>query len=276
MSPISSRNSVPPCASSKRPRRSVLAPVKAPRSWPNSSASSRSRGIAAAFSATKGPPARAMAVQRPRHQLLAGAGLARDQHRDLGLGQPADGAKDFLHGGGRGLRHHPALVVLRLVLPGRGLILLRGLLHRALDQRHRLVHIEGLGQVVERAALEGGYRAVQVGKGRHHDHGQAGVAFLQLAQQLQPIAARHAYVRHQRRRDVAPRRPARRPIGKNCGWGCQRAPGPFQEPSGWPGHRRRSIRVSSVCGLHRKDQAELGAPGRDSNSMMPPCCCTKS
>ena len=55
MSPISSRNSVPPSACSKRPRRVVCAPVKAPRSWPKSSLSSRSFGIAAVLIATNGP-----------------------------------------------------------------------------------------------------------------------------------------------------------------------------------------------------------------------------
>ncbi len=57
MSPISSRNSVPPSACSKRPRRCVCAPVKAPRSWPKSSLSSKSFGMAAVLMATKGPPA---------------------------------------------------------------------------------------------------------------------------------------------------------------------------------------------------------------------------
>ena len=47
MSPISSRKRVPPSACSKRPRRIAWAPVKAPRSWPKSSLSSRSLGIAA-------------------------------------------------------------------------------------------------------------------------------------------------------------------------------------------------------------------------------------
>ena len=58
MSPISSRNSVPPSACSKRPRRMVCAPVKAPRSWPNSSLSSKSLGMAAVLMATNGPDAR--------------------------------------------------------------------------------------------------------------------------------------------------------------------------------------------------------------------------
>ena len=59
MSPISSRNRVPPSASSKRPARAVMAPVNAPFSWPNSSLSSRSAGIAPQFTGTNGRPARA-------------------------------------------------------------------------------------------------------------------------------------------------------------------------------------------------------------------------
>jgi hypothetical protein len=55
MSPISSRKIVPPCASSNLPRRSATAPVKAPRTWPNSSLSMSSSGIAAQFTSTKGP-----------------------------------------------------------------------------------------------------------------------------------------------------------------------------------------------------------------------------
>jgi hypothetical protein len=55
MSPISSRNSVPPSARSKRPTRFATAPVKAPFSWPNSSVSRRCSGIAAQFTGTKGP-----------------------------------------------------------------------------------------------------------------------------------------------------------------------------------------------------------------------------
>ena len=97
MSPISSRKSVPPSACSKRPRRVVCAPVKAPRSWPNSSDSSRSFGIAAVLMATNGPLARAVLVQRVGDQLLARARLAGDQHRDDALAQPADRPEHVLH-----------------------------------------------------------------------------------------------------------------------------------------------------------------------------------
>ena len=58
MSPTSSRKSVPPLACSKRPMRWRSAPVKAPRSCPNSSDSSSVSGSAAQFTLTSGPSAR--------------------------------------------------------------------------------------------------------------------------------------------------------------------------------------------------------------------------
>ena len=66
MSPISSRNSVPSLASSKRPGRARTAPVKAPRSCPNSSDSSRPSGIAAQLTGTNGPSFRELRRWIPR------------------------------------------------------------------------------------------------------------------------------------------------------------------------------------------------------------------
>ena len=60
MSPISSRNNVPVSACSKRPRRAACAPVNAPRSWPKSSDSSKSFGIAAVLMAINGLSARGL------------------------------------------------------------------------------------------------------------------------------------------------------------------------------------------------------------------------
>ena len=50
--PTSSRKSVPLCACSNRPTRLPTAPVNAPRTWPNSSASSSVSGIALQLIAT--------------------------------------------------------------------------------------------------------------------------------------------------------------------------------------------------------------------------------
>ena len=61
MSPISSRNSVPPSASAIRPRLPLgEAPEKLPGRWPNSSLSIRCSGIAAQFTATKGRARRSL------------------------------------------------------------------------------------------------------------------------------------------------------------------------------------------------------------------------
>ena len=54
-------NSVPPLTTSMAPRRSAVAPVKAPRSWPNSSLSIRLLDTAPQSNTTKGPPRRMLA-----------------------------------------------------------------------------------------------------------------------------------------------------------------------------------------------------------------------
>ena len=61
MSPISSRNKVPPCAAWNSPVRSDTAPVKDPFLWPKSSDSSRPSGIAPQLTAMKGASARGLA-----------------------------------------------------------------------------------------------------------------------------------------------------------------------------------------------------------------------
>ena len=66
MSPISSRKSVPPSACSNLPLRCSVAPVNEPFSWPKSSLSSSSRGIAAQLTSTKGPCARGLRSWRRR------------------------------------------------------------------------------------------------------------------------------------------------------------------------------------------------------------------
>ena len=58
VSPISSRKSVPPSASSNRPSRRSAAPVNAPFSWPNSSLSSSVSGSAPQLTAMNALPRR--------------------------------------------------------------------------------------------------------------------------------------------------------------------------------------------------------------------------
>ena len=63
---ISSIKSVPRFASSKRPLRSWVAPVNAPRVWPNNSLSTRFSGMAPQSTATKGCCARELLLWMAR------------------------------------------------------------------------------------------------------------------------------------------------------------------------------------------------------------------
>ena len=87
-------------ASSKRPTFWLMAPVKAPFSWPNSSLSSRPVGMAAQLSLTKVRPlTRAQLVQGPGDQLLARAGLPADEDGGAGGGNGLDLLQHLPQGG---------------------------------------------------------------------------------------------------------------------------------------------------------------------------------
>ena len=69
----------------------LRASVNAPRTWPNSSLSSSASGMRRAVDRDERPlAAPAARVERARDQLLAGAALAGDQHRGVGVGDPLD------------------------------------------------------------------------------------------------------------------------------------------------------------------------------------------
>ena len=91
---------VPWCASSKRPTFWLMAPVKAPFSWPNSSLSRRPVGMAAQLSLTKVRlAARAQVVKGAGDELLARAGLAADEDGGAGGGDRLDLLEDPAQGG---------------------------------------------------------------------------------------------------------------------------------------------------------------------------------
>ena len=103
ISPISSRNSVPVVASSNSPVLSRMAPVKAPRTCPNSSDSSRVSGSAAQFTETNGRvSALAVVVDHPRDELLPGPALAVDEHRRVEGSHPRRHLEHLPHAGAVG------------------------------------------------------------------------------------------------------------------------------------------------------------------------------
>ena len=120
ISPISSRNSVPPWACSKRPMRRLSAPVNAPFSWPKSSLSSSDSASAAQCSATNGTfGARALAGGWRGELALAGAALAGDEHRRACGGDLPRDAVDLLHRRARADEPLQALAVALAKLPAQ-------------------------------------------------------------------------------------------------------------------------------------------------------------
>ncbi len=182
ISPTSSSKIVPPCASSKRPRRSAMAPVKAPRTWPKSSDSSKVSDRAPQFWATNfRVPAAAALVDQPGEQLLAGARLAAQQdggRRVEHLAGQADGLAQAGGGAGHAIERggsranvgdlSPDGVVGELQLLAQPSVLLgeRVALGRTPQDDEQLVGIPRLGhEVIDVAGVDGIHEAVDVGVG---------------------------------------------------------------------------------------------------------------
>ena len=200
--------------------------------------------------------ARTVAMQGARHEFLAGARFAGDQHRHAGAGQPADRAKHLLHGGRLAEKLGDAA-------PG-GLDVDgdRRLLRGAAHEVHRLVDVEGLGQVLERAALIGGDRRIQIGVRGHDDDRQAGPRHLNVLEQVEAAAPGHADVGHQHIGRVgAQGRQAHCRPGRSTWRPCRCPSAPSRAPSGWR-HRHRPTRpaaASRSCGVHGQRNDEYGS-----------------
>jgi hypothetical protein len=80
---------------------------------------------------------------------------------------------------------------------GVGHLLAQALLHGAADEFHRRGHVEGLGQVLEGAALEGATALSRSENAGHDDHRQPRVALLDLASRSMPLPPGHADVADQ-------------------------------------------------------------------------------
>ena len=141
--------------------------------------------------ATNGPDlALAVIVQRARDELLAGAGLARDHHREVGLHQARERAEDVLHRRRAADQRHR--------LGRRGLV---GVLapplrlgQRASDDRHQFLQVEGFGQIFVGAALRGLDRGHEGVLRAHDDDRQVGTHPFDARQQFEGVVVGHHHV----------------------------------------------------------------------------------
>ncbi len=119
---------------------------------------------------------------RATTRLLARAALAHDRHGEVALRQPRDDAVYLLH---RGRAAYDRQSVFALLADGRALAVRHR--ERALHDGDQLLHVEGLGQVVECAALRRGDGG-EDGVLRAHDHdGEIGANVLDARDEVEAV-----------------------------------------------------------------------------------------
>ncbi len=133
----------------------------------------------------------AIVVQCTGNEFLAGAGLAGDHQREVGLHQPRKHAVDFLHGGGTADQRHP---VLRIVLEFGGPSLRFG--ERPADDADQLRQIERLRQIIVSAllrSLDGRHEGIL---SAHHENRQIRPCLLDPWQEIEGVFIRHHDIGH--------------------------------------------------------------------------------
>ena len=206
-SPISSRNRVPPSASSNRPGRRCSAPVKLPFSWPNSSDSRMPGASAAQLTRTNGLSSRATVdVDRVRDQLLAGAGLAAQEHGRVRRRDLLDLGEHLAQRGALAddVAEVELAVQLLVEVPGvlgqlldEALVLARQVepLDRVLQDAADLLGLPRLGDVaVDLAEVDRLDEDVDVGERGEDDADRVGAELARLAQHLEARHLRHPLV----------------------------------------------------------------------------------
>ena len=195
MSPISSRKMVPPSACSSRPILVLCAPVKAPRSWPNSSDSRSSVDSAAQLTATNARSrllpsvwmARATSSlpvpDSPVTSTVASASAARSTTRNrrrIGSDWPTiSPSRPFSGAPGAQLARQPARPHLRQGRLDRGADLLVG---------------ERLDEVLVRAEAHGLDRRLHRRVRGHHDHLHVAALRAHAPEHLDAVDAGHRQV----------------------------------------------------------------------------------
>ncbi len=148
---------VPRCASSKRPTRLAMAPVKAPLRVAEQLGLGQRLGDGRGVERDEAlVGARAVVVNRPRDQFLAGARLALDQHGAVHRRDQFERREDVLHRRALADDRVEAEAVAQL-RPQFGVLLAQA---AAFELRRRAratscVDLERLDQEVDRAALDG-------------------------------------------------------------------------------------------------------------------------
>ncbi len=122
----------------------------------------------------------AVIVERPRHELFTCARFSCDENGDTRACEAPDGAKHLLH-------RRRAPEELGNTRRARAVTVDdRAGVGRPLHERYRLVDVEGLRQIFERAAFVSRYGTPQIGMRRHDNDRQGGACIANFLEQLEP------------------------------------------------------------------------------------------
>ena len=182
ISVTSSSSSVPPFACTNLPMLRACAPVNAPFSWPNSSASSICSGIAAQLTATKGPAPRFECAWMKRASTSLPVPLSPFSSTVTSLCATRAASSSSLRlrgilGDGLGRRRHRAAN--------------RAARNVARDALLELLGLERLDEIVDGAVAHRGDGLVDRAVRRHQQHRRRRLALLQAPQQLAAVDGLH-------------------------------------------------------------------------------------
>ena len=165
--------------------------------WPNSSLSSSVSGTAAQLTATNAPALRRLRlVQRARHQLLARAALAGDQHRGVGLGDAVDQVVDLSHRRAVAddlARQCAAIDFLAQALDLRAQ---RAVLHGAFEREFQLFELERFADEVVSARADRGHGGLHAAERGDHDHRHVRSVGDDALAQREAVHAAHVEIGH--------------------------------------------------------------------------------
>ena len=133
----------------------------------------------------------AVVVKRAGDQFLAGAGLARNHDREVGLHQTRDQAVDFLH---RRRTADQRNRLERLELAAGGARTLLRFRQRATDDGDQLLQIERLGQILVGATLGRADGREKCVLRAHDEHRQIGPQLLDPWQKVERVLVGHHHV----------------------------------------------------------------------------------
>ena len=126
------------------------------------------------------------------HQFLARSRLTIDQHRDIGIGETANGAEYFLHGrrftNNFLRRRRRPRYSFGFLFPSKG--------NTTTGHVNQLIEIKRFWQIFKGTALIGGYGTVQIRVRGGNNHWDIWARRVDLLEQFKTIDARHANIRN--------------------------------------------------------------------------------